>query len=129
MRKGLLGSIAALAAGAGAAWGQPPVEPGGPPVGFPGGFPGRAGAPAPPLGGPPTFGGFPGHAIHGNAGFAPAPVILPPGNFGPPNDPLGLGPVGGFGPPPGPQYPMPGPYGAQSYQPSPPMPMSSASRP
>ncbi len=118
MRKGLLGSIAALVAGAGAAWGQPPVAPGGPPVGFPGG----SGAPAPPLGGPPTFGGFPGNAIPGNAGFAPAPLVMPPGNFGPPGDPLGLGPVGGFGPPPGPMYPMPGPSGVQSFQPAPPMP-------
>lgn len=94
MRKGLLGSIAALAAGAGAAWGQPPIEPAGPPVGFPGAAPGVS----------------PG----------PSPAIMPPGNFGAPYDPLGLGPVGGFGPPPGPMYPMPGPYAAQSYQPAPP---------
>ncbi|HEY1192241.1 MAG TPA: BBP7 family outer membrane beta-barrel protein [Gemmata sp.] len=101
MRKGLLGSIAALAAGAGAAWGQPPVEPAGPPVGFPG----AGAAPAP--------GAVPG------LGSGPAPAIMPPGNFGAPYDPLGLGPVGGFGPPPGPMYPMPGPYAAQSYQPAP----------
>ena len=44
---------------------------------------------------------------------------MPPGNYGPPGDPLGLGPVGGFGPPPGPQYPVPGPYGAAQYQPAP----------
>ncbi len=118
MRKGLLGSITALAAGAGAAWGQPPVAPGGPPVGFPGG----TGVPAPPLGGPPTFGGFPGNSIPGNAGFAPPPVIMPPGNYGPPGDPLGLGRVGGFGQPPGPMWPPPGPYDAQSFQPVPPMP-------
>lgn len=118
MRKGFLGSIAALAAGAGAAWGQPPASPGGPPVGFPT----ASGAPAPPLGGPPSFGGLPSHAIPGNAGHAPPPVIMPPGNYGPPGDPLGLGPIGGFGPPPSPMYPMPGPPGAQSYQPSPPMP-------
>ena len=47
---------------------------------------------------------------------------MPPGNFGPPGDPLGLGPVGGFGPPPGPTYPMPGPYTHQAYQPPPPLP-------
>lgn len=112
MRKRLLGSIAALAAGTGTAWGQPPVA-----------LPGPSGAdiaPAPPPGGPPRFGGLPGNAIPGNAGFAPAPVIMPPGNYGPPGDPLGLGPVGGFGPPPGPNYPMPGPYAQQSYQPAPP---------
>ncbi|MFM8274697.1 MAG: BBP7 family outer membrane beta-barrel protein [Gemmata sp.] len=119
MRKGLLGSIAALAAGAGVAWGQQPAGPGGAPACAPVVAPE---APLPPIGGPPTFGGFPSHAIPGNAGFAPAPVILPPGNYGPPNDPLGLGPVGGFGPPPGPMYPVPGPYAAQSFQPSPPMP-------
>ena len=96
MRKGLLGSLAALAAGAGTAWGQPPVDPGGP-AGAPVVAPGAA---------PPRF--------------APAPAIMPPGNFGPPGDPLGLGPVGGFGPPPGPMYPMPGPYAQQSYQPAPP---------
>ncbi len=111
MRKRLLGSIAALAAGAGAAWGQPPVAPPGPS--------GADIAPAPPLGGPPRFGGLPGNAIPGNAGFAPAPAIMPPGNYGPPGDPLGMGPVGGFGPPPGPNYPMPGPYAQQSYQPAP----------
>jgi hypothetical protein len=112
MRKRLLGSIAALAAGAGTAWGQPPVA-----------SPGPSGAdiaPAPPLGGPPRFGGLPGNAIPGNAGFAPPPAIMPPGNYGPPGDPLGLGPVGGFGPPPSPNFPMPGPYAQQSYQPAPP---------
>ncbi|QEG27419.1 hypothetical protein GobsT_21750 [Gemmata obscuriglobus] len=92
MRKRLLGSIAALAAGAGTAWAQPPVEPGGAPAGISGGPAGAAGA---------------------------APTIMPPGNFGAPYDPLGIGPVGGFGPPPGPMYPMPGPYAAQSYQPAP----------
>ncbi|MBP3959928.1 BBP7 family outer membrane beta-barrel protein [Gemmata sp. G18] len=112
MRKGLLGSIAALAAGAGAAWGQSPIEPGAPPTGVPG-----VGAPAP-LGGPSPFGPPPG-AAPGGGPFAPGPVIMPPGNYGPADDPLGLGPVGGFGPPPSPMYPMPGPYGAQSYQPAP----------
>jgi hypothetical protein len=127
MRKRLLGSIAALAAGAGAAWGQPPVEPGAPalppsltaPLGPSPASPASA-APQPPLGGPPAFGGFPGNAIPGNAGFPPPPTIMPPGNYGPPSDPLGLGPVGGFGPPPSPMYPMPGPPGMQSWQPLPP---------
>jgi hypothetical protein len=126
MRKGFLGSVAALAAGAGAAWGQPSVDPA-PPAGLPIVAPGAPGAPSAPVGPPPpisapVFGGLPSHAIPGNAGFPPPPSIMPPGNFGPPSDPLGLGPVGGFGPPPGPMYPMPGPYGAQSYQPPPPMP-------
>lgn len=120
MRKGLLGSVAALAAGAGAAWGQPPVAPV-PPTGLPVVAPGAPVGPPPPVSAP-VFGGLPSHAIPGNAGFPPAPAILPPGNFGPPGDPLGLGPVGGFGPPPGPMYPMPGPSGAQSYQPPPPLP-------
>ncbi|MBY0460085.1 MAG: BBP7 family outer membrane beta-barrel protein, partial [Gemmataceae bacterium] len=64
--------------------------------------------------------------IPGNAGFSPAPAIMPPGNFGPEYDPLGLGPPGGFGPPPGPTYPVPGPYAQQSWQPSPPMPRGGA---
>lgn len=131
MRKGLLGSIAALAAGAGAAWGQPPVSPiaATPPATAPAApaakSPATAEAPTvpqPPLGGPPRFGGTPSRAIPGNAGFPPPPIIMPPGNYGPADDPLGLGPVGGFGPPPAPMYPMPGPYGAQTYQPAPPMP-------
>ena len=79
-------------------------------------------APLPPRGGPPQFGGFPANAIPGNAGFPPEPAIMPPDNFGPQYDPLGMGPPGGFGPPPGPMYPPPGPYGAQLYQPAPPMP-------
>lgn len=126
MRKGFLGTIAALAAGAGAAWGQPPVEPAGPLPRAPGTLPGLVGpgldmpvAPQPPIGGPPVFGGMPSRAIPGNAGFTPPAAIMPPGNFGPPNDPLGIGPVGEFGPPPGPMYPMPGPYAEQSFQPSP----------
>jgi hypothetical protein len=138
MRKGFLGSIAALAAGAGAAWGQPPA-PAGTPLVMPSGAPGTPSAqpgpgsasgpiapdpmaPPPPNGGPPRFGGFAANAIPGNAGFPPQPAIMPPGNFGPAYDPLGMGPPGGFGPPPGPMYPMPGPYASQLYQPAPPMP-------
>jgi hypothetical protein len=74
------------------------------------------------LGGAPTYGGIPSRALPGNAGFAPAPLIMPPGNFGPAYDPLGLGPVAGNGPPPGPMYPVPGPYAAAQFQPAPPMP-------
>lgn len=121
MRKGFLGSIAALAAGAGTAWAQPPIEPT-PPPGLPAVAPALAPA-APAQTGPqgsPKFGGLPFTAIPGNAGFAPPPTIMPPGNYGPPDDPLGLGPVGGFGPPPGPMYPVPGPYAQQSWQPPPP---------
>ena len=95
MRKGLFGSLAALAAGAGTAWGQAPVDPGAP-AGVPIVAQGAAGP-----------------------GVTPVQAVMPPGNFGPPGDPLGLGPVGGFGPPPGPMYPMPGPYAQQSYQPAP----------
>jgi hypothetical protein len=69
-----------------------------------------------------VFGGLPQYAIPGNAGFAPPPSVMPPGNFGPAYDPLGIGPVAGNGPPPGPMYPMPGPYGQQVYQPAPPTP-------
>ena len=112
MRKGLLGSIAALAAGAGSAWGQTPPTPtaGDPPAP-------AAVAPAEiiPVQGPGSPGGL----------FAPSqpnPVIMPPLGFGPAGDPQGLGPVGGFGPPPGPMYPNPGPYGAPSFQPGPSMP-------
>ena len=125
MRKGLLGSVAALAAGAGVAWGQPPAPPA-PPAGTPVVSPGAPIGPPPPTNAP-AFGGIPPYAIPGNAGFTPAPAILPPGNFGPPGDPLGLGPVGGFGPPPGPMYPMPGPYAQQSYQPAQPTPHDSSS--
>lgn len=108
MRKRLLGSIAALAAGAGSAWGQPAAAP-----------PAPAGAPAagpvatePPLGGP-------GVAVPPRQTFAPPPAIMPPGNYGPAYDPLGLGPVGGFGPAPSPTYPVPGPYAQPQYQPAP----------
>jgi hypothetical protein len=128
MRKGFLGSIAALAAGAGAAWGQPPAPTGAPGTG-PGAPPVPAGvgtvtppAPPPTVWGQPQFGGFPANAIPGNAGFPPPPMVMPPGNFGPPYDPLGMGPPGGFGPPPGPMYPTPGPYGSPLYQPAPPTP-------
>jgi hypothetical protein len=124
MRKGFLGSIAALAAGAGAAWGQPGVPPkSAPPAGTAIVAPGPVApiGPPPPVT-PPAFGGFPANAIPGNSGYAPPPVILPPGNYGPPGDPLGLGPVGGFGPPPAPMYPVPGPYAQQSWQPPPNMP-------
>ena len=119
MRKRLLGSIAALAAGAGSAWAQPPAA-----LPAPAGAPAEAlgpVAPQPPSGGP-VFGGLPFNAVHGNQGFAPPGAIMPPGNFGPNYDPLGLGPVGGFGPPPSPTYPVPGPYGQQTWQPAPPGP-------
>jgi hypothetical protein len=121
MRKRLLGSLAALAAGAGAACAQPPVEPTGAAPSLPPALTAPLGpvAPQPPLGGPPKFGGFPANAIPGNAGVAPPATVMPPGNYGPPFDPLGIGPVGGFGPPPAPMYPMPGPPGAQAWQPLP----------
>jgi hypothetical protein len=45
---------------------------------------------------------------------------MPPVTFGPPGDPLGMGPTAGIGPPPGPMYPNPGPYGAPMWQPPPP---------
>jgi hypothetical protein len=45
---------------------------------------------------------------------------MPPIAVGPEADPLGMGPTAGIGPPPGPMYPMPGPYGAPLYQPAPP---------
>src|SRR5437899_2222248 len=114
MRRGILGSIAAVAAGAGAAWGQSPVPPysaGGPP-------PPAAVAPYPDGGGAPSPAG-PGGLFRPSQ---PAPVIMPPVGFGPPGDVQGLGPVAGFGPPPGPMYPNPGPYGAPAFQPAPPMP-------
>jgi hypothetical protein len=52
----------------------------------------------------------------------PAPVIMPPIAVGPPGDPYGLGPTAGNGPPPGPMYPVPGPYAAPQFQPPPPLP-------
>ncbi|MBA4190840.1 MAG: hypothetical protein C0467_22870 [Planctomycetaceae bacterium] len=96
MRKGILGSIAALAAGAGAAWGQVPM-------------------PVAPAGGAPAAIGQAGDIIPVQG---PNPVLMPPLAVGPPGDPQGMGPVGGFGPPPGPMYPPPGPYTAPQYQPS-----------
>src|SRR5262245_61352592 len=93
MRRGILGSIAALAAGAGSAWGQAPAD-----------------APA---------GGY--YSAMGSVipASGPAPVIMPPIAVGPPGDPMGLGPTAGLGPPPGPMYPPPGPYGAPMFQPPP----------
>jgi hypothetical protein len=69
-----------------------------------------------------TAGGVPPAVMAGDVIQAqgPAPVIMPPNTFGPPSDPMGLGPTGGLGPPPGPMYPMPGPYGAPQFQPPPP---------
>jgi len=101
MRRGFLGSIAALAAGAGVAWGQTPT-------------------PVAPAGGPAAV----GPATVRTAGdvipaTGPAPVIMPPIAVGPPGDPMGLGPTAGLGPPPGPMYPPPGPYGAPMFQPPP----------
>jgi hypothetical protein len=109
MRKGILGSIAALAAGAATAWGQGPMPlppAGGPPAAF---APGAM---------PPGPVAFPGPEAGGVSG--PNPVIMPPVTVGPPGDPLGLGPTASLGPPPGPMYPPPGPYGAPLFQPPPP---------
>src|SRR5262245_12979915 len=101
MRRGFLGSIAALAAGAGVAWGQTPT-------------------PVAPAGGPAASGPAPvrtaGDVIPATG---PAPVIMPPIAVGPPGDPMGLGPTASLGPPPGPMYPPPGPYGAPMFQPPP----------
>jgi hypothetical protein len=109
MRKGLLGSLAALAAGAGSAWGQTPLSPAGDPP------PPAAVAPAViPMQTPADMGGL-FHPV-------PSPVIMPPLGIGPAGDSQGLGPVAGFGPPPGPMYPNPGPYAAPSFQPGPPIP-------
>jgi hypothetical protein len=101
MRKGFLGSIAAVAAGAGAAWGQSPM-------------------PAPPAGDPPPPAAVAPTTVIPASGRDPLPVIMPPLQVGPPNDPQGIGPPGGFGPPPGPMYPPPGPYTAPVFQPAPP---------
>lgn len=103
MRKGFLGSIAALAAGAGAAWGQAPM-----PVAPAGGTPAAIA---------PASIGPAGDVIPVQG---PAPVLMPPIAVGPPGDPLGMGPTAGIGPPPSPMYPMPGPPGAPMYQPAPP---------
>jgi len=105
MRRGLLGSIAAVAAGVSTAWGQAPVPD---PVGVPVGAPLGETVPAPSQPGP------------GVAG--PNPVLMPPLTVGPPGDPLGLGPTATLGPPPGPMWPPPGPYTAPLFQPAPPLP-------
>lgn len=102
MRKGFLGSIAAVAAGAGAAWGQSPM-------------------PAAPAGDPPPPAAIGPTGVTPASGKNPLPTIMPPLQVGQlPGDPQGLGPVGGFGPPPGPMYPPPGPYAAPQFQPAPP---------
>jgi hypothetical protein len=109
MRKRMWGAIAGVAAGAGAAGAQTPA--GNPP-------PPAAVAPAgdlvpvqdPGFGAPPGLGAAPGHRHL-------QPVIMPPVAPGPDGDPQGFGPVAGFGPPPGPMYPPPGPYGAPMFQP------------
>jgi hypothetical protein len=44
---------------------------------------------------------------------------MPPIAPGPTGDPQGFGPMGGFGPPPGPMFPNPGPYAAPTFQPGP----------
>jgi hypothetical protein len=98
MRRGFLGSIAALAAGAGAAWGQAPM-------------------PVAPAGEPPAAIGVAGDVMPASGG--PVPTIMPPVTVGPQGDPLGLGPTATLGPPPGPMYPTPGPYGAPLFQPPP----------
>ena len=103
MRKGILGSIAAIAAGAGTAWGQPAMPAGDPPAP-------AAVAPASDTMLTPASG----------VSTPPAPVIMPPLSVGPTGDPQGLGPAAGFGPPPGPMYPNPGPYAAPLFQPAPP---------
>jgi hypothetical protein len=96
MRKGILGSIAALAIGAGSVWGQGPT-----PIA-------AAGGPSMPV--------MSGDVIQASG---PNPTIMPPIAVGPPGDPQGLGPTAGLGTPPGPMYPMPGPYGAPMFQPPP----------
>jgi hypothetical protein len=97
------GSIAAVAAGAGAAFGQAPM-PAGP-----------ADGPPPPAAVAPAT-----SELLPVAGRQPAPVIMPPLAPGPQGDPMGQGPIGGFGPPPSPMYPNPGPYTAPAWQPAPP---------
>lgn len=96
MRKGILGSIAALAIGAGSAWGQGPT-----PIA--------------------AAGGQPMPVMSGDVipASGPNPTLMPPIAVGPPGDPQGLGPTAGLGTPPGPMYPMPGPYGAPMFQPPP----------
>lgn len=100
MRKGFLGSIAAVAAGAGAAWGQSP-------------------RPAVPAGDPPPPAAVAPAELSPASGKDPLPTIMPPLQVGPPGDPQGFGPVNYAGPPPGPMYPPPGPYAAPQFQPAP----------
>ena len=110
MRRGILGSIAAVAAGAGAAWGQQmPAAPIGDPP--------RPAASAPSQGVVPVNGPLLPPGLTGP--IQQPPAIMPPLAIGPASDPQGLGPVGGFGPPPAPLYPNPGPYGAPLFQPGP----------
>ena len=89
MRRGILGSITALVIGAGSAWGQGPA-----PIA-------QAGDRSMPV-------------MYGDVipASGPNPTLMPPLAVGPPGDPQGIGPTAGLGPPPGPMYPMPGPYGA-----------------
>src|SRR6478752_4072579 len=96
MRRGLLGSVAALAIGAASASGQGPARI----------------APA---------GGQSLPVMRGDIipASGPNPTLMPPLAVGPPGDPQGLGPTASNGPPPGPMYPMPGPYGAPMFQPPP----------
>jgi len=88
MRKRLLGTIAAVAAGAGAAWGQSPVPP---PV---------------PIG---PAGGYPGGVMTAQGYGEPAPPPLAMG-AGPMGDP-GMFPGGEM-----PGYPPPGMYGQQNWE-------------
>ena len=96
MKRGILGSITALVIGAGSAWGQGPA-----PIA-------QAGDRSMPV-------------MYGDVipASGPNPTLMPPLAVGPPGDPQGIGPSAGLGPPPGPMYPMPGPYGAPMFQPPP----------
>jgi hypothetical protein len=98
MRRGILASVVALVSGAATAWGQAP--------------------PAPIA----VAGGVQPAVMAGEVKQAEgqSPILMPPVTVGPPTDPLGLGPTGGLGPPPGPMYPMPGPYAEPLFQPAPP---------
>lgn len=107
MRRGFLRSIAAVAAGAGGALAQPPAPAGEPPA--PAAVT-RAGDVIP-VNGP--------LLPPGARPVGPAPALMPPLAPGPQGDPQGLGPAAGYGPPPGPMYPNPGPYGAPTWQPPP----------
>lgn len=98
MRMGMLGTIVALVAGAGTAWGQAPA-----PIAVAGGT-------------PPAV--MTGDVVQASGG-TPNPLLMPPLAVGPSYDPLGLGPTDSAGPPPGPMYPMPGPYTEPLWQPAP----------